>query len=121
MLWAERAHRWVAIAAAVVWLCLALIGPGARASNSALPESAAMPAAAMTNQGVPAALDCMPRALCYIAPAPNLHVVTIEAKEIESFAWWTLDPPAPSERRFLTNPRCREHVPIRITFCRWLD
>ena len=118
---AERVHRWAAIAAALVWLCLALIGTGARASTSGMSEVRATPAAAMTSQGSPAASDCMPCALCYIAPAPSLHVVTIEAKEFESFGWRVHVPPALPERRFLANPRCREHIPIRITFCRWLD
>lgn len=118
---AERVRRWPAIAAALAWLCLALIGTGARASSLAMPEVRATPAAAMTSQGVPAASDCMPCALCYIAPAPSSHGVTVEAKEFESFTWWVHLPPVPAEHRFLSNPRCREHVPIRITFCRWLD
>lgn len=118
---AERVHRWAAIAAALVWLWLALIGTDARASSSAMPEVRATPAAAVTSQSVPAASDCMPCALCYIAPAPSSHGVTAEAKVFESFTWWVPVPSAPVERRFLSNPRCREHVPIRITFCRWLD
>lgn len=118
---AERVHRWAAIAAALIWLCVVLIGTGARASSSAVPEVRAMAAAAVASQGVPAALDCMPCALCYIAPAPSAHTVTVEAKEFESFTWWLPVPAAPAEHQFLSTPRCREHVPIRITFCRWLD
>ncbi len=117
----ERAHRWCAIAAALVWLWLALIATGAHASSSATQEVRATPARAVTSQGMPEALDCMPCALCYIAPAPSSHVVTIEAKEFESITWWVHAQQAPTERRFLSNPRCREHVPIRISFCRWLD
>jgi hypothetical protein len=117
---AERLCRWAAIAAASVWLCLALIGTGVRASSLAMPEARATPAAAMTSRPVPAASDCMPCALCYIAPAPNSHAVTVEAKEFESFTWEVQVSPAPVERRVLSNPQCREHVPIRITFCRWL-
>ena len=118
---AERVHRWAAITAALVWLCLALIGTGARASTAAMPEVRATLAAAMTSQGIPAASDCMPCALCYIAPAPSSHGGTVEAKHFESITWWVHVPPEPAERRFVSNPRCREHVPIRITLCRWLD
>ena len=118
---AERVHRWAAIAAALVWLCLTLIDTDARASSSAMPELWTTPAAAMTSQGAPAASDCMPCALCCVAPAPSAHLVTVESKELESLTWWVHVPPAPTERRFLSNLRCREHVPIRITFCRWLD
>jgi hypothetical protein len=104
----------------LAWLCLALIGTGARAASLAMPEVRATPAE-VTSHGMPAASDCMPCALCYVAPAPSSHVVTIEAKEFESITWWVPVPPAPTVRRFLSNPRCREHVPIRISFCRWLD
>jgi hypothetical protein len=118
---AEGVHRWAAIAAALAWLGLALIGTDAHASRSSMPEMRAAPAAAMTGQALPAASDCMPCTLCYAAPAPSSHGVMVEAKEFESFIWWVRVPPAPPERRFSSNPRCREHVPIRITFCRWLD
>lgn len=118
---AERRHRWAAIATALVWLCLALIGTDAHASSSAMPEVWATPDAATTSQGVPAALDCMPCALCYVAPAPSSNVVTVVANEFESSTWWVHTPAAPTQRRFLSNPRCLEHVPIRIAFCRWLD
>ena len=118
---AERVHRWGAIAVALVWLCLALTVTGARASSTTMLEVRVTPATAMTSQSVPAALDCMPCALCYVATAPNSHVVTVEAKEFESFTWWVHVPPVLAEHRFPSNPRCREHVPIRIAFCRWLD
>ncbi len=118
---AERVRRSAAIAAALIWLCVVLIGTDAYASSSAMPEVRATPAAAMTSQSDPAASDCMPCALCCVAPAPSAHLVTVESKELESLTWWVHVPPAPTERRFLSNPGCREHVPIRITFCRWLD
>jgi hypothetical protein len=117
----ERGHRWCAVAAALVWLCLALIATGAHASSSATQEVRAIPAHAMTSQGMPEALDCMPCALCYVAPAPISHVVTVEAKEFESFTWWVHLPSVPAEPQALSDPRYREHVPIRISFCRWLD
>ncbi len=58
-----------------------------------MPEVRATPAAAITSQGVPAVSNYMPCALCYIAPAPSSHVVTVEAKEFESFTWWVHVPP----------------------------
>ena len=98
----ERVHRWLAIAAALVWLCLALIGAGARASSSARPEVRVSPAAAVASQGIPAALDCMPYALSYVALAPSSQVVTAEAKEFESFVWWVPVPAEPAEHQFLS-------------------
>jgi hypothetical protein len=119
----ERVHRWYAVAAALVWLCLALIATGAHASSSATQEVRAVPvpAHAVTSQGMPEAGHCMPCALCYVAPAPSSHVVTVEGNQFESFARWVDVPPLPAEPRALSNPRSREHVPIRVSFCRWLD
>jgi hypothetical protein len=67
---AERAHWLRASAGALVWLCLALIGTGAAASSSTALEVRATPAYVTTSQGVPAVSNCMPCALCYVAPAP---------------------------------------------------
>ncbi len=117
----ERVHRWCALAAALVWLCLALIATGAHASSSATQEVRAIPAHALTSQGMPEASDCVPCALCYAAPAPISHTLTVEAKVAESFTWFAPAPTHRPELRFLSKPRCRKHVPIRISFCRWLD
>jgi hypothetical protein len=100
----ERVHRWCAVAAALLWLCLGLIATGAHASSSAPQEVRAMSAHAITSQGMPEASDCMPCALCYVAPAPISHVVTVEAKEFESFTWWVHLPSVPAESQVLRYP-----------------
>ena len=117
----DRFGRWRLALGAAVFLCLALVAAGARASAppmQALSASAASPVAA---QSMPKASDCMPCALCYVAPAPSAHTTTGEGKEPESARWWARSQPIPSTVRFLAAESSRVPVPIRIAFCRWLD
>ena len=101
-------------------LCLALLGIG-RASAMETLQVRATVEAAMPAQGAPMLSDRMPCALCYVAPAPNANAFSSEGKEAESPTWWVHAPPAAATVRILAIAHRRDRVPIRISFCRWLD
>lgn len=117
----ERKKHWRAFAACLAWACLALIGTGARASGLATQELRAEPAATAPSEHMPGIADCMPCALCLVAPAPSEHTFSAEAKEVEPSALRPRVAPTPPAIRIPPKSTYREHVPIRIAFCRWLD
>ena len=117
----ERSRRWRAFAACLAWACLALIGTGARASNVDTQELRAEAATAMVSERMSGAADCMPCALCFVAPAPSEHTFTCDAKEAAPWAQHVPAPLALPVTRVTSRSTPREHVPIRIAFCRWLD
>lgn len=122
MLRPELLRRWSLAAGASVLLCLALLGTGARASMPPVPELRAAAAATMPSTGTPMASDGMPCALCFVAAAPSPQTFAGEGKEPEPLTWWVHAQPTPSEARFrVLDIAPREHVPIRVAFCRWLD
>lgn len=67
----EHLRRWCVVVGAAVWLCLALLGTGARASIPPMQEARAGLAPSMAAQGMSIASDKMPCALCFIAPTPS--------------------------------------------------
>ncbi len=113
--------RWRLALGAAVFLCVALLASGARASAPPVQEMSASAASPVAAQSMPMASDRRPCALCYVAPAPSAHTTTGEGKEPESATWWAREEPIPSTVRFLAAESSRVPVPIRITFCRWLD
>ena len=117
----ERSRWWRVLAACLAWTCLALIGTDARASNLATQEIRAEPVATMASERMSGAADCMPCTLCFVAPAPSEHTFTAEAKEAEPRALRVAAAPALPAIRCPSESDRREHVPIRIAYCRWLD
>lgn len=106
---------------AALLLCVALAGTGARASVLSMPEVRTTAASTKATQGMPMASDGMPCALCYIAPTPNPHAFSGEAKEPEPLTWWVHAERTPAAVRSLTSVCRRDRIPIRVAFCRWLD
>lgn len=121
MLRLDRFGGWCLALGAAVFLCLTLIASGARAAASPMQEMSAVATPPAAAQSMPMASDCVPCALCYVAPAPSAHTTTGEGKEPESATWWARDQSIPSTIRFLAGEGSRVPVPIRIAFCRWLD
>ena len=117
----EHFNRWCLAVGAAVFLCLALMTAGARASATPMQEMSASAVSPVAVQSMPMASDCRPCALCYVAPTPSLHAFTGEGKEPEPLTWWVHAEPTPAAVRFLTSVSRRDRVPIRVAFCRWLD
>ncbi|RSZ44105.1 MULTISPECIES: hypothetical protein [unclassified Variovorax] len=76
--------------------------------------------AAMDETSMPVAMDAMPCALCYSAPAPSPHGVGGECREHEAMAWPVHVSPAPAVTYFDPGGR-HVRLPVRILYCRWLD
>lgn len=117
----ERLRGRCAFIGAALLVCAALLGTGARASVTSMQEARATTAATLTAPGMPMASGSRPCALCYIAPTPSPHAFTGEGREPEPLTWWVHAEPTPAAVRFLATVDRPDRVPIRITFCRWLD
>lgn len=117
----DHLRSWCAFVGVALLLCVALVGTGARASASSMPEVRAAMAPTMAAPGMPMVSHGMPCALCYIAPTPSPHAFTGEGKELEPLTWWVHAEPPPAAIEFLTTLKPRDRVPIRIALCRWLD
>ena len=102
----------------LVSLCLALSVPGAEASVLVVQDAHLMatPAVALSS---PDAMDCVPCARCYAAPAPSMNRVTGDAHEAETPAGQA-DPTQrlDSEVMFDAGGQ-RALLPLRIVYCRW--
>lgn len=120
--------------ALLLYLYLALFGTAALASTPASQEEgwterstawvatdlvafAAMDADATP---MPMAMDAMPCALCYSAPASSARGVGGECREHEATAWPVHVSPAPAVTYFDPGGR-HVRLPVRILYCRWLD
>ncbi len=115
-----------------LYLWLSLFGTAALASMPVLqqevgaarlpPSVATAPVAfaAMDATPMPAAMNAMPCALCYSAPAPLPHEVGGECREHEATAWPVHVPPLPEATYFDPGGR-HVRLPVRILYCRWLD
>ena len=117
----ERLRRWHAFMGVSVLVCVALLGGSARAFAPTLEEARPAMVSAMASPSLPMVSDGMPCAICCIAPAPATHGFSGEGKESEASTW-----PVPAQRtsptvRFLETVTGRVPIPIRITYCRWLD
>jgi hypothetical protein len=106
-----------------VWVlvCLALLGGGARAFAPTLLEVRPMMVSAMASPSMPTVSDCMPCAVCCIAPAPSTHGFNGEGNEPEASTWRVHAQRTPATVRFLEAGSSQVPVPVRIAFCRWLD
>lgn len=106
--------------ALLVWLTLFGVGAGAT-TVPAMQEARPVVGYTMGGGSMPMASDCMPCARCFIAPAPATQGGSGEFKESEPPTWWvhTRQTPATVWHADSGSKRCS--VPIRITFCRWLD
>lgn len=119
-------------AAALLYLFLALFGTAAQASmpvsqddgwtaRAVAPVATAPVAVAVMGLAtMPVAMDAMPCALCYSAPAPLPHEVGGECREHEATAWPVHVPPLPEATYFDPGGR-HVRLPVRILYCRWLD
>lgn len=119
---------------AALFLCLflALFGTAAQASTPVFQEEgwtaravtsvATEPAAfaIMDVAPMPVAMDAMPCALCYSAPAPSPHTVGGECREHEAAAWPVHVASVPDAEYFDAGGR-QVRLPVRILYCRWLD
>ena len=118
----DHLHRWSALSSVALLLWLALVGTGAGAAIPAMQEAWPVAAASgMDTQSMPMASDCIPCAVCCIAPAPASHGFGGEGKEPESPAWWVHTQQTPASVWYADTGSSRCPVPIRITCCRWLD
>jgi hypothetical protein len=113
-------RRGRALIGLVVLLCIALLGIG-RASATATPQVRAIAETAMAAQSAPMLSDRMPCALCYIASAPNANASNGEGKETETPTWWVHASPVVAPVRIPATDSRLDRVPIRISFCKWLD
>ena len=103
-----------------VLLCLALLGMGAQASPSLVAPVPTIEASAMAPQSMPAAMDCLPCAICYISPAPSTQGFSGECKEAEAPAW-RVHAAAELPTAFCDTGGWHLPLPVRIAYCRWLD
>ena len=115
----DRLGRWGALRGLVLWLCLALLGAGVQAAPRAMQEAKATSAATMDSRSMPAFMDCMPCAGCYLAPAPQGF--SGEGKEPKELVWRVPAIPLPDADDWIDSGGWRPRVPVRIAFCRWLD
>lgn len=119
-------------AAVLLYLFLALFGTTAQASmpvsqddgwtaRAVAPVAAAPVAAAVMGLAtMPVAMDAVPCALCYSAPAPSLHEVGGECRGHEAAAWPVHVAPVPDGEYFDAGGQ-HVRLPVRILYCRWLD
>jgi hypothetical protein len=121
-------------AALLLCLCLflALFGTAAQASmpvsqdnertaRAVTPVTTGPVAVAVMGMAtMPVAMDAMPCALCYSAPAPSLHTVGGECRGHEAAAWPVHVASIPDGEYFDAGGR-HGRVPVRILYCRWLD
>jgi len=116
----EHFPRWRGFIGVAVFLCLALAGAGARASIAEMQQARRLQAPPAASHATPAAVDCMPCAGCYVAPAPSAHGCGGEGKEPDATGWQAQAAPSPRLRRSSETAGVRARVPVRIAFCRWL-
>ena len=122
----ERLCRWRVPSGGIArFLCSALIGAGAHASVAVMQEARAVAAPAMASmagvRSMPAALDCMPCAVCCIAPAPVAHGFSRECKEAQEPTWHVHAAPVPDADCWFDTSGSEARTPVRIAFCRWLN
>ncbi|PLC01497.1 hypothetical protein CY658_31715 [Variovorax sp. RO1] len=115
-----------------LYLVLALFGTAAQASMPVSQDdgwtaravapvaTAPVVAAVMGLATMPVAMDAVPCALCYSAPAPSLHTFGGECRGHEAAAWPVRVAPVPDGEYFDAGGR-HVRLPVRILYCRWLD
>lgn len=116
----ERLRKCVASVYAGLILCLALPLSVARAEPFAMQEIAAFPMAAMSTPAMPEAMDCLPCASCYVAPAPATTGFVGKCRESLTLLRWIRPQAYLTSCSSFDGGTGRSRVPIRIAFCRWL-
>lgn len=118
----EHLRLWRVIGAVVAWLCLAPLPAPALAASQAMQEG--YPAQTVMEapmQSMPMASDCMPCALCCLAPAPTTHGFSGERRQLEVPGWQLLAPPVPDAVVSVEVGGGVPRLPVRIVYCRWRD
>ncbi|WP_439387862.1 hypothetical protein [Ideonella sp. YS5] len=113
---------WPALATAAAWLCLALLTEPAAASQAVVHEARAAPAVIEAPMpSMPMASDCMPCAICCLAPTPTTQGFSGECRETEAPGWQLLAQPAPEVAEAFDSGRGHPRLPVCIVYCRWRD
>ena len=103
--------------AAVFALCAAGFGGPALAAGSVVKTVPEMTQAVAQADPMPSALDCLPCASCYLAPAPAAHGFTGEVEEPKQTAWQLLAKPSNSVQQPLDLPEREAPVSLRVAYC----
>ncbi|OUM00374.1 hypothetical protein [Variovorax sp. JS1663] len=116
----ECLQRWRALFGVALFLCLALLGVGARASIPGMQHAGPVAISVMVSESMQTVADCMPCARCYVAPAPVTQGFSGEGKTPDEPFWRVRSPSVPDTEYFETGGR---HVglPVSILYCRWLN
>jgi len=117
----EHLHRRRALYRFALLLWLALHGAGATASVPMRPEAGPAAAPSMASGSMPMTTNCMPCALCCIAPAPTRQGFSSECQEPAAPIWGVHALPAPASAWLFDRGVWRTRLPVRIAYCRWLD
>ena len=116
----ECLQRWRARFGVALFLCLALLGAGGRASTPVMQETGPVAISAVASEPIPMASDRMPCARCYIAPTQASHGFSGECKEHGAPVWRAHARSVPDTEYFDTGGGF-VRLPVRILYCRWLD
>ena len=118
----EQLRLWRVLATVVAWLCLAPLGEPAAASQAIVHEvRAARAVMEAPMPSMPMASDCMPCAMCCLAPTPTTPGFSGECREPEAPGWQLLAPPAPEVAEAFDNGGDHPRLPVRIVYCQWRD
>ncbi|VTU44391.1 hypothetical protein [Variovorax sp. RA8] len=117
---AECLRRWRARFGVALFLCLALLGAGARASMPVMQQAGPQAISIIASESMPMASDRMPCARCYVAPAPASHGFSGECREHEAPIWRVHAPSMLDAENFDMGGQL-VRLPVRILYCRWLD
>lgn len=115
--------RWPSLCgiALLVWLTLLGVGAAEAKPLPAMQEASAVVPSSLGAGSMPMVSDCMPCVLCCIAPAPATQGFGGEFKESDPPAWWVRTRETPTVAWYADGGSRPCPVPIRISFCRWLD
>ena len=113
----EYLVRWRALGCVVVSLYLALSVTDADALASMVQDARPMVASDMTSSPAEA-MDCIPCARCYAAPAPLTQLFVGQGNGSDPTAWRNDAAQRSAADRFDTGDR-RAPLSLRIAYCRW--
>lgn len=103
-----------------LFVCLALLTVSTQASSAEVQQARSVLEPAAASLATSSAIDCLPCAGCYAAPAPSTHGFGGEGYEPDA-PRWRLHAALSGDSPGLFARRClRAAVPVRIAFCRWV-
>ena len=106
--------------ALLAWLML--LGAAAAASPVPVGEEAGAPVVSgMAPSSMPMTSDCMPCAICCMAPAPVTQGFSGQGHGPDAPSWRVNAPHEPRPPGSLRKGGLRACLPMRIAYCRWLD